>query len=135
VEEADAAADAVAPASGGGGAGDGMVQVRLQAARGESRKSLLGAGVVSDTVAPIAPATASEAQATQGGGGRAAELIALLSSRQTVTFLLRALVIGFGLGVQGTFASLLVLNLGGSELLIGLMLLVSEWLSLFVTRR
>jgi hypothetical protein len=49
----------------------------------------------------------------------------LLFQPGVATFMLRALVIGFGLGAQGAFASLLVVQLGGNELLVSLMLVVS----------
>lgn len=43
--------------------------------------------------------------------------------------MLRALIIGYGLGTQGTFAFLLVQQLGGNELTMGMMLVVSGWRS------
>ncbi|GBF88640.1 hypothetical protein Rsub_01539 [Raphidocelis subcapitata] len=123
---ADEAIHEAAHAVAGGAAADGdaLVQVSLQPVRGESQKALLGAGAaMSDAVAAAKPAAAEpQAPAPQDGG---AGLLALLSSARVVTFLLRGLVIGFGLGAQGSFASLLVLDLGGSEVLIGLMLLFS----------
>jgi hypothetical protein len=42
-----------------------------------------------------------------------------------MTFLMRALMIGYGLGTQQSFTFLLVQQMGGTELLMGVMLLVS----------
>lgn len=52
-------------------------------------------------------------------------VVSLLAQPRVMTFMLRSLLIGYGLGAQGSFAFLLVQQLGGNALLMGLMLVVS----------
>ncbi len=69
----------------------------------------------------VAQAQQAAAQQREAEGG----IGYLLSQPRVCVFLLRALIIGFGIGTQTSFAFLLVREMGGTELLMGVMLLVS----------
>jgi hypothetical protein len=100
--------------------------------RGDSRRALLS-GKQDSAAPPLKAAVASPtdnsatlgAAPAAGGGDEACSIGELLLRPTVMVFMLRALVIGFGLGTQGAFAFLLVQQLGGNELLMGLMLVVS----------
>jgi len=107
----------------GGGDSAGVKGGEGKAAADSGSGAGAAAGKAADTAADAKHARSLSSEEEAG-----VTIGSLLLKPGVATFMLRALVIGFGLGAQGSFASLLVMQLPrGSELLMGLMLVVSCW--------
>jgi len=74
---------------------------------------------------PLEPPAAAPQQPQPSQQEQAGGIGYLLRQPRVLVFLMRALIIGFGIGTQVSFAFLLVREMGGTELLMGVMLLVS----------
>ncbi|KIY96975.1 hypothetical protein MNEG_10987 [Monoraphidium neglectum] len=81
-------------------------------------------GAAPRAAAAVSGAAAAAADAAAASGkGEAPGVWSLLRQPRVMTFLMRALMIGYGLGTQQSFTFLLVQQMGGTELLMGVMLL------------